>query len=163
MRSFSPFQSLIKEISQRHGFAVRFGEYHLQQEWKAIAGPFVASHTWPTRIRFHTLHVAVENSVWLHQLTYLKATLLEKIQSEMREINLEDIIFRIGDIPESPEPLDHDTAPPIAEKAAERQISPDARKTADAWASGVQDKALRESLTRIIATALSAAPRTTTP
>ena len=153
MHSFSSSRFLVREISQRHGFAARLGEYRLQQQWGEIAGTFVASHTWPTRIRFHTLYVAVENSVWLHQLTYLKATLLEKIQSEMKEITLQDIIFRIGDIPKSPE---HNAA--AEEEADALQTSPDARKTAANYTQVVRDKALRDSLTRVIATALSSAP-----
>ncbi len=157
MHSFSSSRFLVREISQRHGFAMRLGEYRLQQQWKTIAGTFVASHTWPTGIRFHTLYVAVENSVWLHQLTYLKATLLEKIQSETKEIELQDIIFRIGDIPTFPERA---AAPALAEEADTFQAPPDARKTAADCTQVIRDKALRDSLTRIIATALSAGPRT---
>ncbi len=153
MHSFFSSRSLIKEISHSHGFAVRLGEYRLQKQWKALVGKAVASHTWPARIKFHKLHVAVENSVWLHQLMYLKTTLMEKIQSEMPELNLQDIIFMIGEIPESRE---HDTVvddEPI-------HVSPDARITAADCTQMVQDKTLRDSLTRVIATALSVASHT---
>ncbi len=153
MHSFASSRFLVREISQRHGFAARLVEYHLQQQWEAIAGTFVAAHTWPTRIKFHTLHVAVENSVWLHQLTYLKATLLKKIQSDIKDVTLQDIIFRIGDIPKSPQP---GAAPAGAEEADALQVSPAARQTAADCTQVVQDKALRDSLTQVIATALSA-------
>ena len=66
-------------------------------------GEVVASHTWPARIKFRKLHVAVDNSVWLHQLMYLKTTLMENIQARMEDLHLEDIIFWIGEIPESRE------------------------------------------------------------
>ncbi len=160
MPSFSSPRLLIKELSHSHGFAVRLGEYRLQQQWQAIAGASVASHTWPTRIRFRTLHVAVDNSVWLHQLTYLKATLLENIQAAMNDLDVQDILFRLGDIPESPERPAHEITPAIADEAAARQVSPEARQIAADCAHVVQDNALRESLTRIIALALSSGPRT---
>lgn len=111
-------------------------------------GEVVAAHTWPARIKFRKLHVAVDNSVWLHQLLYLKATLMENIQAQMEELQLEDIIFRIGELPEPRE--DADDAP--AEQAA---VSPDARMTARDYARSVNDDELRDSLTRVIARALS--------
>ncbi len=154
MHAFASSGFLIRKLSRNHGFAARLDEYRLQRQWKTVAGAFVASHTWPTRIRFRTLHVAVENSVWLHQLTYLKTTLLEKLQSAMQDIAVQDIIFRIGDIPDSPE---HDAAPAAADETDARQASPDARKTAADWTRAVQDQAVRESLTRVIALALSSA------
>ena len=150
MHAFSSSGSIIKEISQSHGFAARLWEYRLQKQWKALVGEVVAAHTWPARIKFRKLHVAVDNSVWLHQLLYLKATLLENIQAQMEELQLEDIIFRIGELPE---PRKDDADGP-AEQVA---VSPNARKTASEYTRSVNDEELRESLTKVIARALSAA------
>ena len=148
MHAFSSSQSIIREISQSHGFAVRLCEYRLQKQWKALVGEVVAAHTWPARIKFRKLHVAVDNSVWLHQLLYLKATLLEKIHAQMEELQLEDIIFRIGELPK---PREDDTDEP----ADKLPISTDARKTAREYARSVNDDELRDSLIRVIARALS--------
>ena len=112
-------------------------------------GEVVAAHTWPARIKFRKLHVAVDNSVWLHQLLYLKATLLENIQTQMEELQLEDIIFRIGELPE---PRKDDAEEPPEQFA----VSLDLEKTASEYTRGVNDEELRESLTRVIARALSA-------
>lgn len=148
MHAFSSSGSVIREISQSHGFAVRLGEYRLQKQWKALVGEVVAAHTWPARIKFRKLHVAVDNSVWLHQLLYLKATLLEKIQAQMEELQLEDIIFRIGEIPE---PREDD----VDEHVDQASVSPDARMTAREYTRSVTDDELRNSLARVIARALS--------
>jgi len=150
MHAFSSSRSVIKEISQSHGFAARLWEYRLQKQWKGLAGEVVAAHTWPTRIKFRKLHVAVDNSVWLHQLRYLKATLLENIQTQMEELQLEDIIFRIGELPESRED-------DVERPAEQVSVSADARKTAREHTRAVNDEELRDSLTRVIARALSAA------
>lgn len=148
MHAFSSSRSIIREISQSHGFAVRLWEYRLQKQWNALVGEVVAAHTWPGRIKFRKLYVAVDNSVWLHQLLYLKATLLENIQAQMEELQLEDIIFRIGEIPEPRE--NAVDGPP--EKVP---VSPDARMTAREYTRGVNDEELRDSLTRVIAQAIS--------
>ncbi len=161
MHAFASSRFIIRECSQRHGFAARLAEHRLRQQWRAIAGPFVAAHTRPGDVRFHKLHVAVENSVWLHQLTYLKRALLEKIQSGMKEIEIQDILFRIGDVP-APPADDADAADPADETAAPPP-TPAARKTASACAQTIRDDALRESLTRVIAMALSDAARVKTP
>ena len=154
MPAFSSSKSLIEEISQSHGFAARLWEYRLQKQWKGLVGEVVAAHTWPARIKFRKLHVAVDNSVWLHQLLYLKATLLENIQAQMGELQLEDIIFRIGELPE----LREDD---VARPAEQVPVSPDARKTAREYTQGVNDDELRDSLTRVIARALSSGHHST--
>jgi len=148
MHAFSSSRSVIKEISQSHGFAARLWEYRLQKQWKGLAGEVVAAHTWPTRIKFRKLHVAVDNSVWLHQLRYLKATLLENIQAQMEELQLEDIIFRIGELPEAREDA-------LDEPAEHAPVSPAAQRTARDYTRDVNDNELRDSLTRVIARALS--------
>ena len=148
MRVFSSSRSIIKEISQSHGFAVRLWEHRLQKEWEALVGEVVAAHTWPARIKFRKLYVDVDNSVWLHQLLYLKATLMENIQTRMEELQLEDIIFRIGELPE---PREDSIEGPIEEVA----VSPDVEKTAREYAQGVNDEELRDSLTRVSTRALS--------
>ena len=149
MHAFASSRSVIREISQSHGFAARLWEYRLQKQWKALVGEVVAAHTWPARIKFRKLHVAVDNSVWLHQLLYLKATLLENIQTQMEELQLEDIIFRIGELPEPREDASDESPEQFA-------VSLDLEKTASEYTRGINDEELRESLTRVIARALSA-------
>ena len=148
MHAFSSSRSVIREISQSHGFAGRLWEYRLQKQWKALVGEVVAAHTWPSRIKFRKLHVAVDNSVWLHQLLYLKATIMENIQAQMEELQLEDIIFRIGELPEAREDAGDESTGQVA-------VSPDARRTAREYTQAVNDDELRDSLTRVIARALS--------
>ncbi len=150
MHAFSSSRSVIKEISQSHGFAARLWEYRLQKQWKILVGEVVAAHTWPARIKFRKLHVAVDNSVWLHQLLYLKATLMENIQAQMEELELEDIIFRIGELPESREDS-------VDETIDQAPVSLAAEKTAGEYTQAVNDEELRESLARVIARALSSA------
>ena len=148
MHAFSSSRSVIKEISQSHGFAARLCEYRLQKQWNGLVGEVVAAHTWPARIKFHKLHVAVDNAVWLHQLRYLKATLMENIQAQMEELQLEDIIFRIGELPELREEAGDEHAELVP-------VSADSEKTARDYTRDVNDEELRDSLSRVIARALS--------
>lgn len=148
MHSFTSFQSILQGVARSQGFDVRLWEYRLQTQWREIAGEVVAGHTWPTRIRFRKLFVAVENSVWLHQLMYLKSTLLEKIQSEAPDLYLKDIVFRIGEIPEQQweEPEPQNTQP---------HVSAESLMTATECTREVTNEELRYSLARVISKALS--------
>ena len=111
-------------------------------------GEVLAAHTWPTRIRFRKLFVAVENSVWLHQLMYLKSTLMEKIHSEAPDLHLRDIVFRIGEIPEH---QGDDSKTP----SHQPHVSAETLMTATEYTKEVSNEELRYSLTRVISKALS--------
>ncbi len=148
MHSFTSFQTILQGVARSQGFSVRLWEYRLQTQWRGIVGEVLAAHTWPTRIRFRKLFVAVGSSVWLHQLIYVKPTLLEKIQSEAPDLFLNDIVFRIGEIPErkldEPEPQN-----------LQLQVSAESLLTAAECTREVTNEDLRYSLTRVISKALS--------
>ena len=148
MHSFTSFQTILQGVARSQGFSVRLWEYRLQTQWRGIVGEVLAAHTWPTRIRFRKLFVAVGSSVWLHQLIYVKPTLLEKIQSEAPDLFLNDIVFRIGEIPErrpdEPEPQN-----------LQLQVSAESLITAAECTREVTNEDLRYSLTRVISKALS--------
>ena len=148
MHSFTSFQNILQGVAHSQGFSVRLWEYRLQTQWRGIVGEVLAAHTYPTKIRFRKLFVAVENSVWLHQLIYLKSTLLEKIQSNTPDLSLNDIVFRIGEIPERKldEPEFHNL---------QIQVSEESLATATEWTREVTNEDLRYSLNRVISKALS--------
>lgn len=148
MQSFTSFQSILQGVARSQGFDVRLGEYRLQSQWREIVGDVMAAHTWPTRIRFRKLFVAVENSVWLHQLMYLKSTLMEKIESETPDLYLKDIVFRIGEIP----PQNWDEPEP---KNTTPHVSAESLMAATKCTREITNEELRYSLTRIISKSLS--------
>ncbi|MFB3115324.1 MAG: DUF721 domain-containing protein [Nitrospirales bacterium] len=151
MHSFTSFHSILQGLARSQGFDVRLWEYRLQTQWRDIVGEVLAAHTWPTRIRFRKLFIAVDNSVWLHQLTYLKSTLMEKIQSEAPDLYLRDIVFRIGEIPEQKgdEPESKNVIP---------HVSAESLMTATEYTREITNEELRYSLTRVISKALSSSP-----
>lgn len=86
--------------------------------------------------------------MWLHQLMYLKSTLMEKIQSEAPDLYLRDIVFRIGEIPEQKwdEPQPKNPLP---------HVSAESLMTATEYTREVTNEELRYSLTQVISKALS--------
>ena len=113
-----------------------------------MVGEVLAAHTSPSRIKFRKLYVTVENSVWLHQLTFLKETLLEKIRSEIGQDLVTEIIFRVGEIPAL-------NASAVIETFVPLHVSPEAMMAATECSQVIEDQDLRNTFTRVIAKALS--------
>jgi hypothetical protein len=132
----------------------RLLELRLQHQWKEMLGEPIASHTWPDQIRFKKLYLVVRNSVWLQQLTFLKPTLLAKINAEAGTELITEIVLRVGEIPAHSRETDFDT-----NKTAQPVVSEAALTEASAHAASVQDPDLRTRLTQVMAEALSRSAR----
>jgi len=77
-------------------------EQRLQQSqvfflWPEIVGSDIAKHAQPVSLRKGFLHVTVDHSVWLDQLSrYHKSLLLQRIKERVGKTAVRDIVFRIG-------------------------------------------------------------------
>ena len=144
------FGTILSGLAKRLGLESRLLELRLQHQWREILGEPIASHTWPAQIRFKKLYLVVQNSVWLQQLTFLKPTLLAKVNAEAGTELITEIVLRVGEIP-SPDQQ------PSSATAADSQpsVSEAALTEASAHAASVQDPELRTRLTQVMAEALS--------
>jgi hypothetical protein len=156
MAGSSPLDSsgaILSGLAKRLGLEPRLLELRLQREWRDLVGEPIASHTWPAQVRFKQLYLTVQNSVWLQQLTFLKPTLLSKLNADTRTECLSGIVLRVGQIP-----------PRTTGTAAD---SPDAtpvtagitRAEAARHAAAIQDPELRERFTEVISKYPSPTPR----
>ena len=155
--SIDSVSSVLEGLARRLGLESKLLESRLRRNWVSIVGEPIASNTWPDQIRYKKLYLLVHNSVWLHQLTFLKPTLIQKLNTVAGTELVTDIVLRVGELPEtdreaaSPEALPATPAPPSAALLAE--IS--------AHVATIQDPALRDHLTQLMAQALvqSRAPK----
>ena len=153
MATRSPLDSLgtiLSGLAKRLGLEPRLLELRLQHQWREMIGEPIASHTWPDQIRFKKLYLVVRNSVWFQQLTFLKPTLLAKINEEAGTELVTEIVLRVGEIP-SPDA----SAQSATQTPSHPVVSEAALMEASAHAAAVQDPELRTRLTQIMAEALS--------
>jgi len=147
------FGTILSGLAKRLGLESRLLELRLQHRWHEIVGDPIASHTWPAQIRFKKLYLIVQNSVWLQQLTFLKPTLLAKLNAEAETEFVTEIVLRVGEIPSqtvaSASTPSADGKSPLAEAA---------RAEASSHTTAIQDPGLRERFTEVIARSLSQAP-----
>ncbi|MDH4186304.1 MAG: DUF721 domain-containing protein, partial [Nitrospira sp.] len=97
--SIDSVSSILEGLTRRLGLESTLLEYRLRRNWASIVGEPVASNTWPDQIRYKKLYLLVHNSVWLHQLTFLKPALIQKLNQVAGMEAITDIQLRIGELP----------------------------------------------------------------
>lgn len=152
--SIDSVSSVLEGLARRLGIESKLLESRLQRDWVSIVGEPIASNTWPDQIRYKKLYLLVHNSVWLHQLTFLKPTLLHKINAVAGRELIADIVLRVGEIP-SP------IIVPATIPAIDRDVAVSEVMLAEvsSHVSAIQDPDLRQQFTSVISRNL----RTPTP
>ena len=148
---FFSVSSVLTGLAKRLGLETKLLEAQLCRHWPEIAGDQVAAHTRPDQIRFKKLHLVVENSVWLHQLTFLKPTLLENINAAAGGNLISDIVMRVGEIQQP----NSEKFKGSSEESDRPVPTPEVLAEAEAHAAAVKDPEVRARLTELMAQALS--------
>jgi len=152
---FAPVASILKAVAHRHGIETPLFEHRLRRRWSEIVGDQLAAHTRPDLIRFKKLYLIVENSIWLQQLTFLKPTLIAKINAAADGPVVSDIVLRVGEIARAPREGERQMGGGDPDEAG---ATPESVAQAAARAATVKDPELRELLTMVIANAPSPRP-----
>ena len=148
------FGTILAGVAHRLGLESKLFEARLRRHLPDIVGEPIATHTRPDQIRFKKLHVYVQNSVWLQQLTFLKPVLLDKVNGMAGDTLVTDIVLRIGEFS-----AERVTSPPAgALEATPSQPSAELVREATLHTQAIQDPALREQLAAVMVQALSVTP-----
>ena len=83
LQAFAPV--LAQALKQRGlGHLVLLGQ--IVRHWHAIAGPQLATVTQPESIRARVLFITVSDAIWLQQITFYQAQLLENMRSVLGNV-----------------------------------------------------------------------------
>ena len=143
--------SVLEGLARRLGLESKLLESRLRRDWVSIVGEPIASNTWPDQIRYKKLYLLVHNSVWLHQLTFLKPTLIHKLNSVAGGELITDIVLRVGELPE----FDHLPASPEAIRTSVSPPSDALLAEISAHVTTIQDPLLRDRLAQLMAQVLA--------
>lgn len=152
--SLDSFGTVLSGLAKRLGLQSHLFELRLQQQWGDLVGEPIASHTWPQHIRFKKLSLLVRNSVWLQQLTFLKPTLIAKLNERAGTELVADIAFRVGEIPGPT-----DRSQPSPHVSAQESPRNQAATEATPHLAGIQDPDIRQRFTEVIGTYPAPPPR----
>ena len=68
------------------------------QVWDNIVGEVIAQNTKPAAFKGPILLVHVTNSIWIHQLQFLKKEMIERLNRALGKPLIEDLKFKIGQV-----------------------------------------------------------------
>ncbi|HKO31780.1 MAG TPA: DUF721 domain-containing protein [Nitrospiraceae bacterium] len=149
--SIDSVSSVLEGLTRRLGLESKMLESRFRRDWVAIVGEPIASNTWPDQIRYKRLYLVVRNSVWLHQLTFLKPTLLDKLNTVDGGALVTDIVLRVGELPET----GHISALPEALRATPSRTSDALLAEISTHVTAIQDPIIRNQLAQLMAQALA--------
>jgi hypothetical protein len=123
----------------------------LKRTWGALVGPDVARRARPQALNNGCLHVVVDNSPWLHELTLRSAELTARLHAEVASI--QSLRFSLGAA------LVEDALPPARPAPRGPRLTEDDTRAIDAAAAAISDPALAHSARRLLARAWGDQPR----
>jgi predicted nucleic acid-binding Zn ribbon protein len=126
-----------------HGDTIRL--LHVQDVWARVAGPQLAARTWPTAVHGDTLIVHVHDSQWLHELTYMRQDLLQRLDVLLPGAAPKLLKLRLGEVlPVAQRPVPE--SPPPPPKLAPPRFSPEPDAGTRAALDAVADPELKQIL-----------------
>jgi len=90
--------SVLKDIAHDLKFEDKMEQVMLYRLWKEAVGDAVARNATPVLVRGGVLHVNVTSSVWMQELHFLRAMVLEKINTGLSSTKINDIRFKVGPV-----------------------------------------------------------------
>jgi hypothetical protein len=97
-----PLAPVVEQVLYQAGLGRVTLLSHLQQQWEAIVGPQIAAVTHPEGVRGRVLFVTVSDAIWLQQLTFYHAQLLQNIRQGLGDVPIVRLHFALAS---SPQPL----------------------------------------------------------
>jgi predicted nucleic acid-binding Zn ribbon protein len=110
-RGLSSIAPILNRLTKKAGLEKGIASFNLGEHWEEAVGHQIATHTYPTEIRFTTLVVLVDEAVWMHQLSFMKKEIIEKVNHFLKKRPIQEIRFRIGSLPPRSKPSKAPSSP----------------------------------------------------
>lgn len=112
----TPVGSLLTTVLP--GLGERLLEARISREWREVMGPEIAGRSEPRALANGDLHVIVDNSAWLQELTLREPDLRLRLASRYGANAIRSLRFSLGSVSGLREPPTH-TRPPEAGQLTE--------------------------------------------
>ncbi len=113
--------------------------------WKEVVGPNIASQTESAYLKDGILFVRVENSMWSQQLSFLKQSLINKLNHKLGSHIVKDIYFQVGLVMEDVEKIQVDYT-----ELNKVELNKDQLEKIEEIANEVKDEKIREKVKNIL-------------
>jgi predicted nucleic acid-binding Zn ribbon protein len=85
---------LLSPALERLGPKALWQESKVRKLWPSVVGAEVAANAHICRLRGRTLEVDVTSDAWATELTYLAASIVQRLNSEARESVVDEVVVR---------------------------------------------------------------------
>ena len=130
----------------------RLAEVRLRGAWNALVGPDAARRSRPHALTNGCLHVVVDNSPWLQELTLRTGELTTRIAAQFDTIRA--LRFTLGRVEDRPS----DAASPPPSRSS-RPLSPDDVREIDATVAPIRDPEVTDAARRLLGSARRSGPQ----
>ncbi|HIE65929.1 MAG: DUF721 domain-containing protein [Nitrospira sp.] len=107
----SSIAPILNRLAKNAGLEKGIASFHLGEHWEEAVGPQIAAHTHPQDIRHATLIILVDEAVWMHQLSFMKKEIIEKVNHFLKKRPIQNIRFQISSLPPPSKPSSNPPAP----------------------------------------------------
>ena len=88
--------NFLESVLEKSGLARQISRNGVLDRWSLVVGKKIAEVTEAKSVQGSTLFVEVRSSIWLNELSFMKKTLLVKINQDLTEkARIDRIIFRL--------------------------------------------------------------------
>lgn len=136
----TPLGSLLTRLLEEHpAFAA-----NPLGDWQEIVGEQGAATSRPVSLKNKVLLVVARDPVWKHHLELSQALLLARINGDRKEPLVEKLVIRVGELPETPPPLNPNRK--LLEKTKARKTAGAKRRKAPKRTLSAEENALLKSI-----------------
>jgi hypothetical protein len=89
---------ILPETLKKKALHLPMKDRTLIDAWNRAAGPQIGAKAQPDRLREEVLYVRVANSVWMHELQFMKQDIISKLNGILGGAKVSQIRFFIGEI-----------------------------------------------------------------
>ncbi|MEN6464202.1 MAG: DUF721 domain-containing protein [Syntrophaceae bacterium] len=93
---------ILQDTLKRRNIPIDCRDQEIVTGWEKTVGPVIFQQTRPEKIRNRTLYLKVSSSIWMQQLQFMKAELIEKVNAALGKEAVDNIFFNVGVIEPQP-------------------------------------------------------------
>jgi predicted nucleic acid-binding Zn ribbon protein len=146
LRKMLSIRSVVEDTLREMGYGSSLQQHRIFGVWKEVVGPRISPHAQPITFRAGLLIVAVEDSMWLHQLHLFKHRILTDLQARLPEVCIRDMVLRVGAV----RGVSGDQLPGEGSTSPEPRLRQEEREKIEEILSPLSDGECREVVGRIL-------------
>lgn len=140
----STIQSVMVKTFGKLNIDQRIKQYQIVKHWELTVGPLISQKTEPAKLMGKKLFVLVSTPSWVTELLYQKEEIMNKLNKELGEVVIEDIVFRQGTLSESSDNEIDENKIVISD----RELTSDEDKKIAVDTESIKDEELKKIITR---------------